>query len=166
MTFFFLRDCSCFPALLSSKHHPVDGGKWSITDAGLGCAVLGQPGYSRALPGPVLHFGANLAHFCGPLCSVEMGAAGVCTSPGKAEKSLVLHLISQGCRGHFLSYSPGILRTSSRHPCARWHGCRAGHREPCSIPSLQTAAIPVCRTSLKPQLRPGWTDGYTWKEHL
>lgn len=39
-------------------------------------------------------------------------------------------------------------------------------REPCSIPSLQTVAIPVCRTSLKPQLQPGQTDGYTWKEHL
>lgn len=98
MTFFFLRDCSCFPGLLSSKHHPVDGGKWSITDVGPGCAVLGQPGYSRALPGPALHFGANLAHFCGPLCSVEMGAAGVCTSPGKADKSLAA------------PYFPGVQR--------------------------------------------------------
>lgn len=37
------RDCCYFPALLSSEHHPVDGGKWSITDVGPGCTVLGQP---------------------------------------------------------------------------------------------------------------------------
>lgn len=37
------RGCFYFPGLLSSKHHAVDSGKWSITDVGPGCTVLGQP---------------------------------------------------------------------------------------------------------------------------
>lgn len=34
------------------------------------------------------------------------------------------------------------------------------HREPCVTPSLQKVAVPVCKTSLKPELQPGQTDGH------
>lgn len=71
------------------------------------------------------------------------------------QRSPWLHLISQGCRDHFLSYSPGILWTSSRHPCARWHRCRAQGALQHSQPADS------CHTSVQNQPQtpaPAWMD--------
>lgn len=65
--------------------------------------------------GMCIVFGANLAHFCGPLC--RNGSSWCLHISCQGRKSPWLYLISQGGRGHFLPYSPAILWTSSCHLC-------------------------------------------------
>lgn len=56
-----------------------------------------------------------------------------------------LHLISQGAEVTSSPTPPGFYGPARAIPVHT--GMDAGHREPCSIPSLQIVAIAVCRTS-------------------
>lgn len=121
-----------------------------------GCAVLGQPGYSRALLGPALHFGANLAHFCGHLCCVEMRAAGVCISPSKANKFLAA------------PYFPGVQRPFP--PLLSWDFMDQLTSSVCTLGQMQGRAqgalqhsqpADSCYASVQNQPQttaPTWTD--------
>lgn len=94
-------------------------------------------GHSRALPGPALHFGADLAHFCGPLCSVEMGAAGACTSPG----------CTSFPRGAEAISSPALLGCHCVIPVHAGTGVGQGTGSPAAFPDSCQRAEPASNHS-------------------